>query len=60
MKRFGLEANSICLSKNIYWKIIQEASPPQIQFQLLNGRITDLLPQCTVLYSVFCMLQEQI
>jgi len=44
MKRLGVDANSIIFSKKIYWKIFQEISPPQIQFQLLNGRFMDLLP----------------
>jgi len=30
MKQLGLDANSIFLSKKIYWKIFQEVSPPQI------------------------------
>ncbi len=36
MKQLVLNANSNCLSKKIYWKILQEVLPPQIPVSTLR------------------------
>jgi len=44
MKQLGLDANSTCLSRKIYWKYFKKFQLSKIQFQLLDGRFMDLLP----------------